>query len=265
MKFLLVLFLFELSLGATASLSYAPRQELKDSFFYVISMIFGAVLLSGAALAQPDAGGIPQDRWYPLLMGAGAFALVHFLSLQFEKRALEGLARAAMLFGGLAGTTFLAATLFEVQGTLGFASIFLATLSSTALLGSTASGMLCGHWYLINRKLDFWVLRRFTKVLCGAVLLKLLSIGLGVWLGANGKPETLTLMKEVGSPLNLLLGVRVLVGGLLPLGMTYMIWDCVKRESNQSATGLLYVQLSLVMAGEALAFGLAAATGGAYL
>ena len=53
---------------------------------------------------------------------------------------------------------------------------------------------------------------------------------------------------------------RYLVGLVVPAIFTYMIYDCVKRRSNQSATGILYVATVLVLIGEGCALALMDAT-----
>ena len=44
--------------------------------------------------------------------------------------------------------------------------------------------------------------------------------------------------------------LRVLVGLALPLVVAGMTWQCCRIRSLQSATGLLYVAVALVLAGE---------------
>ena len=54
---------------------------------------------------------------------------------------------------------------------------------------------------------------------------------------------------------------RYLVGLVVPAIFTYMIYDCVKRRANQSATGILYVTNVLVIVGEWVALSLISTTG----
>jgi hypothetical protein len=125
--------------------------------------------------------------------------------------------------------------------------------------------MLCGHWYLVDRKLDFWILRRFTKLLAAATASKAAAVVTGLVLWPMALPDAAGPMLVTGSLPNILLLARVGLGVLLVGGLIYMAWDCVKRESNQSATGLLYVNLAVVLGCEALGLGLAVVTGGVWL
>lgn len=265
MNYLLALFFVCLGSGSLAMLVAAPRKELGAGFFRLIGYFFGGVLLLGAYVAQPGAEGPPSGLWYPLLGGAGVLAVVHALALIFDHRATEIGSRTGALVASVAGATLLAASVLEVTGATGLVALALTVISSSALLGATSVGMLCGHWYLIDRKLDFWILRRFTKLLGTAVAAKALSLVVGLALWPGVLPEAAAPLTTLGSLPNLLLLARAGLGVGLVAALTYMVWDCVKRESNQSATGLLYVTLAVVLGCEALGLGLAVVTGGVWL
>ena len=59
----------------------------------------------------------------------------------------------------------------------------------------------------------------------------------------------------------MMITARYLVGLVVPAVFLYMIYDCVQRRANQSATGILYVAMVLVIVGEGVALALLAATG----
>jgi hypothetical protein len=56
------------------------------------------------------------------------------------------------------------------------------------------------------------------------------------------------------------MAARFLVGLIVPAVFVYMIYDCVQRRANQSATGILYVATVLVVIGEAAALSLVEST-----
>jgi uncharacterized membrane protein YgdD (TMEM256/DUF423 family) len=58
-----------------------------------------------------------------------------------------------------------------------------------------------------------------------------------------------------------LIGVRWVVGLIVPAIFVYMTHDCIKRRSTQSATGILYVCGVLVFVGEMVALYLTRETG----
>ena len=46
-------------------------------------------------------------------------------------------------------------------------------------------------------------------------------------------------------------GAGIIGAGLLGLGVLgYMVWDCVRRRSTQSATGILYIAMIFAYFGE---------------
>ena len=55
--------------------------------------------------------------------------------------------------------------------------------------------------------------------------------------------------------------MRVLFGLAGPISLLWFVWKTVEIRSTQSATGILYVQLFLVLAGELLAKYLRVAAG----
>ena len=63
------------------------------------------------------------------------------------------------------------------------------------------------------------------------------------------------------SPDGVFVWMRILFGLAGPLSLVWFIWKTVEIRSTQSATGILYVQLFLVMSGELLAKYLRVAAG----
>ena len=63
------------------------------------------------------------------------------------------------------------------------------------------------------------------------------------------------------SPDGVFVWMRLLFGIAGPLSLIWFIWKTVEIRSTQSATGILYVQLFLVLAGELLAKYLRVAAG----
>jgi protein NrfD len=63
------------------------------------------------------------------------------------------------------------------------------------------------------------------------------------------------------SPDGVFVWMRLLFGLAGPLSLVWFIWKTVEIRSTQSATGILYVQLFLVLSGELLAKYLRVAAG----
>ena len=115
------------------------------------------------------------------------------------------------------------------------------------LTGTVTLAWLLGHAYLTATKMTIDPLRRLSKLLCVAIVVRGLFVlgSITVAYLVGGDELTNRLSREW-----LILTVRV-VAGLLTVGVfSYMVLDCVKLRSTQSATGLLYFNSVLVYVGE---------------
>lgn len=122
----------------------------------------------------------------------------------------------------------------------------ISTTLAAAVLGGTSAAMLLGHAYLTHTAMPIDPLMRLTRLLALAVVLR--AGWCGVMLGLNWSK----LESETRDPLWMwmMLSVRVGVGLLGLAALTYMVWDCVKRRSTQSATGILYIAMIFAYFGE---------------
>jgi hypothetical protein len=127
-------------------------------------------------------------------------------------------------------------------------------LTSALLLGAAAGAMVLGHWYLVVLDLPITALRRLTILLVVALVLR--TIVVAVVLAGPAHPgllEARTVAAGLWSIDGVFVWMRLLFGIAGPLSLVWFIWKTVEIRSTQSATGILYVQLFLVMAGELLA------------
>ena len=123
-------------------------------------------------------------------------------------------------------------------------------VSSSLLLGAVTVTMILGHWYLVDTSLSISPLRDGARWFSIAVALRwgavLLVLGYGGW-------EVLRVSRVadfIFSTNGLFFLFRSLMGLAAPLLLAGLIWQTVKMRSTQSATGLLYVALILVLFGE---------------
>jgi hypothetical protein len=117
-------------------------------------------------------------------------------------------------------------------------------------LGSSLVALSLGHWYLVAPGMPLRPLVRVTFVLLGALVLQLL------WVVAS-----LLLSGIDVSAYAVFLGVRVLFGLVIPIPAAVMTWRTARIRSLDSATGLLYIVVALVLAGEITARSLFFLTG----
>jgi hypothetical protein len=159
----------------------------------------------------------------------------------------SGLAVAA----GTAGIVALAA-LAAAGGTLS-APLFTAQLILVSLsLGAVTAAMLLGHWYLVTPRLSPDPLRRMMWLLLGALVLQALTFALALIAISSG---------PLGGPIGWLTWLRLVVGILLPIGITILALLASSAASLQASTGLLYIGMALVMAGSIAGASLAYLTG----
>jgi hypothetical protein len=108
-------------------------------------------------------------------------------------------------------------------------------------LGGTDGAMLLGHWYLVTPKLSPAPLRSASLAVVAAVALQIALVGI-VWLRGDltGTWET---------ALSVALALRIGVGLFMTLVVATAAW-WTAGMNTQSSTGLLYVALGCVFAGE---------------
>ena len=122
--------------------------------------------------------------------------------------------------------------------------------------------MLLGHWYLVETSLSIRPLSVGSSLFSGAVGLRIGVAIIALIYGGVAALRIADLSDLIYSTPALFFGFRVLTGLLFPAFLAVMIRNTVRIRSTQSATGLLYVALILVLFGELTAAFLEVATGG---
>jgi hypothetical protein len=130
-----------------------------------------------------------------------------------------------------------------------------ALLASAVLLGGSITSMVLGHWYLVARNLSFAPLARVISILLGGLLARIACAGVSAWAQGDRWGEMAARSGWAGFFIDpgVFLGARVLFGFAAPLALGWMAWQCTRIRSNQSATGILYVNLAFVLIGEIIA------------
>ena len=119
--------------------------------------------------------------------------------------------------------------------------LFATQLVTAALaLGSVNAAMLLGHWYLVTPKLSPSPLRRMMWLLVGTLLLQGLLFGASLGIVGTDPLE---------GGIGWLTWLRLVVGIVLPIGITVLAILASRAASLQASTGLLYLGLAMIMAG----------------
>ena len=131
-------------------------------------------------------------------------------------------------------------------------------VSSAALLGSTCTAMILGHWYLVIPSLEVRHLQTIVKVHVGSMVVRIAVVGAAVFAGlllfeAGPAASVGSFRRYITSLDGIFFWQRVLFGLAGPAVLSYLTWETAKIRSTQSATGILYVDFFTVVVGEVLA------------
>jgi hypothetical protein len=119
-------------------------------------------------------------------------------------------------------------------------------VASAFLMGATLTAMLLGHYYLTAPAMTIAPLRRFVRCMAWGLGGRMVVAALALWLWAGGRVVPST---SAGvSPM--FLAMRWGMGFAGPVLATALAWKTVQIRSTQSATGILYIAMILVLFGE---------------
>lgn len=160
--------------------------------------------------------------------------------------ALAGLAAAVL--------TLVASAFAWGGGGLGSVYLLVDLTGLSLALGGVWAAMVLGHWYLVTPKLPEAPLVRVARWLTIG-----LAVQLGlfvVWLAIGAGPEGVAGFGSLVGPWALFVWLRLLVGLVFPLIVSWAAIQTARTRSMESATGLLYINVGTIAAGTILAAGL---------
>ena len=205
-------------------------------------------IAAGGAVSTDPAWDVP--RRLALL----AFAALAFLAMVLIARG--GRARAPLLFGMAAGIAVLVlGALTWGGGTLGAIPLAIQLLVLASATGGVFAAMILGHWYLVTPKLPEAPLVLVSGRLMWIVGIQLALfagwVGFGIGPGATGGP-----FAALVGPYALFVWLRLIVGLVFPLIVSWAAVQTARTRSMESATGLLYINVGTITSGTILAAGL---------
>jgi hypothetical protein len=257
------LFLVHLAVGLMAMLPFVPDRA-GVGFFKLCSAAAATMTTAGLGLLLRRFGlhgspAAPAGEAYSMLLAAcGVFLAA---TTVFNRAWHLGWRRPRAPLLILSLVTGVAAVLLATPPGAR-ALVAAADLTSVLLLGAAASAMILGHYYLVVLDLPITALRRLTVLLISGLLLRSVVVALALAIGDAGAYQDLRAVAAgLWSPDGVFVWMRLLFGLAGPLSLLWFIWKTVEIRSTQSATGILYVQLFLVLSGELLAKYLRVAAG----
>jgi hypothetical protein len=211
--------------------------------------------LAVSLTVDTEVDGYPLDPSY-MAEARWALALTFALSVPYALLTLREARVPGLIAGGATSVAGLAAVAFLAQvfavPTWGYILTLLAFAVGGLVVGGVTMGMILGHWYLVTPRLPEQPLREVTFFLLVAMGVQALLIVLALALPRD------TIASADDTPIleNPFFWMRVAGGLAFPALLTWMAYDSSGARAMQSATGLLYIAMALVLSGEVLAKGL---------
>jgi hypothetical protein len=271
LPYTLLILLVELAVGSLVFVTvFDARGQVTHGYVQmgavvVVPTALGALLVAFAIEAGDSIDGFTLR---PGALDALRVALVVFTAIaavnlvaSFAERMRA--ARLSGVAGGAIGAIALAilAALVAVPA-WSYAGVLGSMLASAVVLGGSLMAMSWGHWYLTNSGLPKEPLEQMSLVVLGALLAQAAFVLVAAAAPVREVPLTQAAFGvELGE--NPAFWFRVGVGLVFPLVLAWLAWRAAAIRGMMSATGLLYIAVGAVLAGEILARGLLFATGAA--
>lgn len=246
----------QLAVGGLAGLAVPPFAVLQRGFYKSSAGLFlgcALLFLFGKVALAWRATGRPEQQWEIAIWTAFAIATAGYLASLWQDgpRWRARLYPLALLLGVVALCT--SASVHRLGPFFSAATLLypLAFVTGALALGAVATGMLLGHWYLIDLGLSIEPLRRVFRYFMTVLVLDLVVLAVTVAAMAAtpaGRAAVATLWHDH----RLLLVARFLFGPLAALGLGLMIQRTLRIPQTMAATGLFYIAMLAVMVGELL-------------
>jgi len=248
---------------ATVALAALRTQATRGFLAFTAACALGFGLLALAA----DLGLPAMVEGFPIDVAAefdparrAALAVFCGLALLATISLARGRRSVPLLAGGvLAGATALAlGALAWGGGVLEGVPLAIQLLILAAATGGVFAGMILGHWYLVTPKLPEQPLILVARALLAVVAIQLVLFAtwLAVGAGPGGSGAGDGPFGALVGPWALFVWLRLIVGLLFPLVVSWAAVQTARSRSMESATGLLYIDVGAIAAGTILAAGL---------
>jgi len=263
---ILFLFLSHLGVGIAFTLALVSREAGVKFFRFNAGL---AAILIASALAfrsqslesapPPAEAGAALARMGLLALVVSEAAIVLYWAT--VGRALARIRPAIVTIGVGSGVVALILQAFAISSgdSVPFRILTVASfLSSAALLGSSCTAMILGHWYLVIPSLEVRHLQSVVKVHVASMVVRIAVVVAAVFAGlvlfeAGPAADVGNFRRFITSLDGIFFWQRVLFGLVGPAVLSYLTWETAKIRSTQSATGILYVDFFTVVVGEVLA------------
>ena len=251
-----------LALGSYAAVILLRRRSGATrgylGFTTACAIAFGVLawLSDGALPASPDNSPVVADPVWDAprraaLVGFCVLAAVALVARRLRPVVGEGLEWVAL---ASAAATLIAGALAWGGGALGTVSLLTQLAVVTASTGGVFAAMILGHWYLVTPKLPEAPLILLARVLFIVIVVQVVLFC--AWVATGAGPADVAPFAALVGPWALFVWLRLIVGLVFPLIVSWASVQTARSRSMESATGLLYINVGSIAAGTILAAGL---------
>ena len=252
-----------LALGSYAAVALLRRRSAATSGYLGFT---SACAVGFGVLAWLSDGSLPRDlgaspviadpAWDgPRRLALLAFIVLAALALVARRVGPEVAARAIEAAAlGAGGLTLVGGALTWGGGSVGTLTLLVELAVVSAATGGVFAAMILGHWYLVTPKLPEAPLILLARALLGVIAIQ---VGLfAIWVATGAGPAGVAPFAALVGPWALFVWLRLIVGLVFPLVVSWAAVQTARSRSMESATGLLYINVGTVAAGTILAAGL---------
>jgi hypothetical protein len=229
-------FAIRLAGGLAAMLAIAPWREVPIGFFRThCRVILGLAVLATLAAGRPPFESV-------------VFCLVLSIAvLSFVATLVWGLGLAELGVPAALAIATTSAVVLSITAEAGswerWALNAASRLASASVLGSTLTAMLLGHYYLTAPAMSIEPLKRFVRCMAASLVVRTALACAALFF--------LPSASDGGAAIGPLFVAMRWGMGIAGVGLaTFLAWRTVQIHSTQSATGILYIAMTLVLFGE---------------
>ena len=251
-----------LALGSYAAVVLLRRRTAATrgylGFVTACAIGFGVLtwLSDGALPASLGSSPVVPDPAFdmPRRVALVVFTAVALLALVARRRSVAWAAGLELVALGAAGATVLFGALGWGGTPIGTAALLVQLAVLFAATGGVFAAMILGHWYLVTPRLP-----EAPLILLARILLVVVAIQVGLfvaWVALGAGPASGGPFSALTGPWALFVWLRLIVGLIFPLVVSWLAVQTARTRSMESATGLLYINVGTIAAGTILAAGL---------
>ena len=239
-------------------LGTARIADIAWKFIRLTGLLTLAMACLATAWVYRDDSVVVDDSARSWIIGCGSGLALGAIAVVLSAPMVNRASRMIRTISLLAGTSGVAASVLtclfaagsETRYSIATVMIVLGQALGSWMLGSITVAWLLGHAYLTATKMTIAPLRYFSRLLSAAVAARFafLIVGLAAaWLMQEGSAVSIWTRLEQWW---LIVMLRVGVGLVAVAIFAYMVGDCVRLRSTQSATGILYFASAMAYVGE---------------